>query len=97
MTDKKLKYDSHAYHLILVMSQVIESLDSSATDHDRAEELIDLINTALQWIYDMGFDPEQIYNRRTDEKAPDFRKIILKYREKLLPVVQEVREEIKGD
>ena len=27
LTEKKLKYDARAYHLFLVMSQVIESLD----------------------------------------------------------------------
>ena len=75
MTKRKLKFESYEW---LLHTQDIER-HQAATDHQRADELADLINVAIEYIESLGYDPVEIYSKRADEKAPEFAAIKAKY------------------
>ena len=87
MTRTKLKWD---YWEHLLHSQDVER-HSSETDHQIADELCDHISCSIEWIEAMGFDPISVYEKRVDEKAPEFASILKKYKEKLENAIEKAR------
>ena len=88
MTRTKLKWD---YYEVLLHSQDVER-HAAATDREIADELCDHISASIQWMDAMGFDVESVYAKRVDEKAPEFKSIIAKYKDKLSSAIEQAKE-----
>ena len=87
LTEKKLKYQFWPW---LLHTQEIE-VHQAQTDKERAEELCDLISSAIQWIEDLGYSPDAIFAERVNGKSEVFRAIVAKYREKFREVLEELK------
>jgi len=88
MTSQKLKYQFFPW---LLHTQYVE-VCSAETDSERAKELCDIIAASIQWLRDMGFDPETVFFRRVDEKFDVFHAILRKYDEKFQTVIEQAKE-----
>lgn len=88
MTRVKLKWD---FFEVLLHSQDVER-HAAETEHQIAEELCDHISASIQWMEAMGFDVQSIYDKRISEKAPIFKSILTKYKEKLGEAIEKAKE-----
>ena len=88
MTARKSKFDPMVH---LVLTQVIE-MCAAETEHDRAEEAVDLISVCLQAIESWGYDAETMFGKRWEDKLPDFRAIKAKYDERIRTILQELEK-----
>lgn len=88
MTKPLLKF---SWWEALLNSQDIER-HQARNEREIADELCDHINASIQWIEDMGFDALDVYEKRVDEKAPDFARIVQKYKAKLGEAIERAKE-----
>jgi hypothetical protein len=87
------KFDPWNWALFTQMFEVYKE-DSLGNTHHQAEELLDLVSLALEYVEVLGYDPLSVFSHRLEKIAKDDR-VIKKIFKKYADAYHKVQREMK--